>query len=169
MTSMRIPSPKPSPKTPGGRRPLRTYRWRVVVFAVALAMVGVGAGFTVASSGASSATAVAASAPAAPSAASNPAPPVNVSGFPHGQGGGGIFTDRCRFSREAADDPILMPGMAGMSIEHHFYGNPTPTASSTASALLGKPTTCSTSADASAYWTPVLYQDGQPLQPESAL
>jgi hypothetical protein len=88
---------------------------------------------------------------------------------PARQGGGGIFTDRCRFSHEAADDPILMPNMAGQSMQHDFYGNTTTSASSTASTLLGKPTTCSTSADASAYWTPVLYQNGQPLQPVSAL
>jgi hypothetical protein len=148
---------------------LRTYRWRVVVFAVALAMVGVGAGFTVASSGASSTTAVASSAAAATSSASKPAPPINVSGFPRGQGGGGIFTDRCRFSHEAADDPILMPGMTGQSMQHDFYGNTTTSATSTAATLLGKPATCSTSADASAYWTPVLYQNGQPLQPKAAL
>jgi hypothetical protein len=92
-----------------------------------------------------------------------------VSGFPPGQAGGGIFTDRCRFSHEAADDPILMPGMAGQSMQHDFFGNTTTSASSTASTLAGKPTTCSTSADASAYWTPVLYQNGQPLQPASAL
>jgi len=141
----------------------RTYRRRLTVVAVALVMVGVAVGFTVAAGswGGSTATAVA--------AATSTAPPVNVSGFPHGQGGGGIFTDRCRFSHEAADDPVLMPGMAGMSMQHDFYGNTTTTASSTASTLLGKPTTCSTSADASAYWTPVLYQNGQPLQPVSAL
>ena len=129
--------------------------------AAALVAVGVAVGVTVGSWGGATVAAVA--------AATSTAPPVNVSGFPHGQGGGGIFTDRCRFSHEAADDPILMPGMAGMSMQHDFYGNTTTTASSTASALLGKPTTCSTSADASAYWTPVLYQNGQPLQPVSAL
>jgi Domain of unknown function (DUF1996) len=98
-----------------------------------------------------------------------PPPAVDVSGFPPGRGGGGIFTDRCRFSHEAADDPILMPGMAGQSMQHDFYGNTTTSASSTAAMLAGKATTCSTSADASAYWTPVLYQNGQPLQPASAL
>jgi Domain of unknown function (DUF1996) len=124
-------------------------------------MVGVAVGVTVAAGSWGGSTLAAAT--------STPAPPVNVSGFPPGQGGGGIFTDRCRFSHEAADDPILMPNMAGQSMQHDFYGNTTTSASSTASALLGKPTTCSTSADASAYWTPVLYQNGQPLPPVSAL
>ena len=107
--------------------------------------------------------------PADAAAASAPAPAVNVSQFPPGRGGGGIFTDRCQFSHEAADDPILMPGKTGQSMQHDFFGNTTTSASSTASTLAGKPTTCSTAADASAYWTPVLYQNGQPLQPVSAL
>jgi hypothetical protein len=141
----------------------RTYRQRVTVVAAALVMVGLAVGLTVAAGSWGGSTVAAAA------AATSKAPPVNVSGFPQGQGGGGIFTDRCRFSHEAADDPILMPAMAGMSMQHDFYGNTTTNASSTASALLGKPTTCSTSADASAYWTPVLYQNGRPLQPLSAL
>jgi hypothetical protein len=153
----------PSPETPGGKRPWRTYRPWAAAAAAALAVAGVAVGFTVASSGGGSTAA------AATAATSSPPPPVNVSTFPPGRGGGGIFTDRCRFSHEAADDPILMPNMAGQSMQHDFYGNTTTSASSTAPALLGKPTTCSTSADASAYWTPVLYQNGQPLQPVSAL
>jgi len=151
----------PSPKANSGKRPWRTYRRWVATVAAALAMVGVAVGFTVAASSRGGSTAAATT--------STPAPAVNVSGFPHGQGGSGIFTDRCLFSHEAADDPILMPGMAGQSMQHDFYGNTTTTASSTSSTLLGKPTTCSTSADASAYWTPVLYQNGQALQPVSAL
>jgi Domain of unknown function (DUF1996) len=125
-----------------------------------LVVAGVAFGLTAAGSGSGSLAAAETSAPA---------PAVNVSGFPSGRGGGGIFTDRCQFSHEAADDPILMPGMTGQSMQHDFYGNTTTSASSTASTLTGKTTTCSTSADASAYWTPVLYQNGQPLQPASAL
>ena len=92
-----------------------------------------------------------------------------MSGFPPGQGGGGIFTDRCQFSHEPTDDPILMPGMTGQSMQHDFFGNTMTSAYSTASTLAGKPATRCTSADASAYWTPVLYQNGQPLQSASAL
>ncbi|MGH7919441.1 MAG: DUF1996 domain-containing protein [Candidatus Dormibacteraceae bacterium] len=62
-----------------------------------------------------------------------------------------------------------MPGKAGQSMQHDFYGNLRTGASSTARTLTGGQTTCSTSADASAYWTPVLYQNGQPLQPKAAL
>ena len=59
--------------------------------------------------------------------------------------------------------------MTGQSMHHDCFGNTPTAASATASTLTGKATTCSTSADASGYWTPVLYQHGQPLQPSSAL
>jgi hypothetical protein len=140
----------------------------MAVVAAALAATGVVIGLSVTGGGGSS-TAAAATSNSTPTSASTPAPAVNVSGFPPAPGGGGIFTDRCRFSHEAADDPILMPNMPGQAMHHDFYGNVTTSASSTAATLLGEPTTCSTSADASAYWTPVLYQNGKPLQPKSAL
>ncbi|MGH9057235.1 MAG: DUF1996 domain-containing protein [Acidimicrobiales bacterium] len=95
--------------------------------------------------------------------------PISTKGFPRGNRGAGIFTDRCAFSHEAADDPLLYPGKPGQSMQHDFYGNTTTSAGSTAKTLTGGATTCSTAADASAYWTPVLYQDGQPLQPKYAL
>jgi hypothetical protein len=68
-----------------------------------------------------------------------------------------------------ADDPILAPGKPGTSMHHNFYGNTRTSASSTAASLVGGPTTCSTTADSSAYWTPVLYQHGRPLTPGTAL
>jgi hypothetical protein len=76
-----------------------------------------------------------------------------------------IITDTCLYSHEANDDPILMPGRSGQSMAHDFFGNTTTSATSTAATLVGGPTTCSTSADASAYWTPVLYQDGVAITP----
>jgi Domain of unknown function (DUF1996) len=154
-----MPKETPFAKTPG-ERPRRTRR-RWVAVAIALVVAGIVVGFSVATSGGGGSTATAAT--------STPAPPVDVSGFPPSPGGGGIFTDRCRFSHEAADDPVLMPNMTGQSMQHDFYGNTTTSASSSASSLRGQATTCSTSADASAYWTPVLYQGGQSLQPVSAL
>ncbi len=48
---------------------------------------------------------------------------------------------------------------------HDFFGNTATSASSTASTLVGGATTCSTSKDASAYWTPVLYQNGAAVTP----
>jgi hypothetical protein len=62
-----------------------------------------------------------------------------------------------------------MPGLTGQSMAHDFYGNATTSATSTATTLIGRSTTCSTSADASAYWTPVLYQNGVPITPERNL
>jgi hypothetical protein len=105
----------------------------------------------------------------ATSPAARPAPPISTQGFPKGIRGAGIFTDRCFDSHEAANEPILYPNKAGQSMQHDFYGNTQTSASSTARTLLGGSTTCSTAADASAYWTPVLYQNGRPLQPEAAL
>jgi hypothetical protein len=97
------------------------------------------------------------------------ASPISTTGFPSGPGNSGIFTDRCGYSHQAADDPILAPKQPGKSMQHDFYGNASTSAATTASALLGGATTCSTTADASAYWTPVLYQNGKALTPSTAL
>lgn len=91
---------------------------------------------------------------------------VSTAGFPSGAG---IFTDSCAYSHEAADDPILAPNDPGAAMHHNFYGNTTTSASSTATSLVGGASTCSTSADSSAYWTPVVYQNGTALTPSSAL
>jgi hypothetical protein len=77
-----------------------------------------------------------------------------------------LISDTCLYSHEANNDPILMPGQAGQSMAHVFYANVTTSATSTATSLVGGSTTCSTSADASAYWTPVLYQNGVAITPE---
>jgi hypothetical protein len=105
----------------------------------------------------------------AASAAAAPLPPISTAGFPSGPGQPGIFTDRCAYSHEAADDPILASNDGGAAMHHNFFGNATTSASSTASSLVGKSSTCTTSADASAYWTPVMYQNGRALTPNTAL
>jgi hypothetical protein len=94
-------------------------------------------------------------------------PVVNTAGFP--TGGPGIFTDTCQRTMTAPNDPILMPGMTGMSMQHDFFGNTGTTSSSVTTQLVGGGTSCSTTADASAYWTPVLYQNGTALTPRSTL
>lgn len=81
------------------------------------------------------------------------------------QGTSVIITDTCTYSHEANDDPILDPGKTGQSMAHDFFGNMSTSASSTAATLRRGATTCSTSDDASAYWTPVLYQDGVAITP----
>lgn len=85
------------------------------------------------------------------------------SGASHPARSGGIFTERCGYADTASIDPILMPGMTGMSMSHDFFGNRSVTASSTPGSLAGGTTTCDTSADSSAYWAPTLYQDGHAL------
>jgi hypothetical protein len=102
-----------------------------------------------------------------PAGSSATGPAVNTTGFP--TGGPGIFTDTCRRTKTAPDDPILMPGMAGSSMQHDFFGNTGTTASSVTKDLVGGSTSCSTNADASAYWTPVLFQNGTALTPKGTL
>ena len=137
-------------------------RW-LVAGATALVVTGSVTGVVLATSG-SAATVGSGAAPAAATL-----PPIATAGFPSGADQPGIFTDRCAYSHEAADDPILAPGDAGAAMHHDFFGNTTTTASSTAASLVGRPTTCSTAADASAYWIPVMYQNGHALTPNSAL
>jgi len=100
-----------------------------------------------------------------PSAA--PDPVVNTAGFP--TGGPGIFTDTCAHTTTAANDPILMPGMTGKAMQHDFFGNTTTTAGTVTSQLVGGSTSCSTTADGSAYWTPVVFQNGKALSPKATL
>ncbi len=96
-------------------------------------------------------------------------PAVNTTGFPSGGVNPGIFTDTCMLTTTAPNDPILMPGMTGRSMQHDFFGNTHPSASITPAQLTGGATDCSTTADASSYWTPVLYQDGKAMEPRSTL
>ena len=85
------------------------------------------------------------------------------------KGGVGIFTERCGLAKTANIDPILMPGMTDMSMAHDFFGNTGVTADSTAATLTGGSTSCGTAADSSAYWAPVLYQNGVALPPKDTL
>ena len=80
--------------------------------------------------------------------------------------GRGFFRSHCAYSHTATDDPILMPGMPGMSMVHEFFGNVTTSAASTATSLLaaGK-TSCAAPGDTSAYWVPALYQHGTRVAP----
>jgi hypothetical protein len=116
-------------------------------------------------------TTVPPTAPVQPSAAGPTAPPPTTGASPSGTTPlvAELITDTCVYSHEANNDPILMPGQAGQSMAHDFFGNTTTSATSTASTLVGGPSTCSTSADASAYWTPVLYQNGVAITPERNL
>ena len=76
---------------------------------------------------------------------------------------GGEFTASCSYNHMLPDDPIVVPGGAGMSHSHDFAGNKTTDAFSSYESLLGSPTTCTRAADRSAYWVPTLYKDGVPF------
>ncbi|WP_460516727.1 DUF1996 domain-containing protein [Humibacter antri] len=151
----------PQQGSPSGRQ---RRNWRIPLI-VAVAVVG-----SLAIAGASSATTLAiSSASASHPLTTQGAASVNTAGFPTGGRNPGIFTDRCPMTKEAPDDPIMMPGMTGASMQHDFFGFTQPTASTVTSDLVGKSTSCTTTADSSAYWLPVLYQNGTALKPSSAL
>jgi Domain of unknown function (DUF1996) len=119
--------------------------------------------------GVAAASGSAASVGAGSSGGADSSAPVDTTGFPSGGRNPGIFTDTCTLTKTLPNDPIMMPGMTGMSMQHDFFGNPAVDAHSTSKSLVGGASSCSTSADASAYWTPVLYQDGKALEPRSTL
>src|SRR5690349_9233817 len=52
------------------------------------------------------------------------------------------FVVKCGFSHVASNDPIVHPGMTGMSHSHDFFGNRGTNADSTPASLLGGATTC---------------------------
>lgn len=155
-----------SPSTPDVHRGARTrLTAALVVGAVVIAGATATAFALTRASGGSTATMSGAT--ATPTRSARPGPVVDTTGFP--TGGIGIFTDTCRRTKTAPNDPILMPGMTGMSMQHDFFGNTGTTASSLTASLVGGSTSCTTTADSSAYWTPVLYQNGSALTPTSTL
>ncbi|WP_291411941.1 DUF1996 domain-containing protein [Actinophytocola sp.] len=79
---------------------------------------------------------------------------------------GSEFRAECRSSHRQGDDPIVLPGQAGASHVHEFYGNRTTNAHSTLDSLRLGATNCDPDVDLSAYWTPTLYQNGQPVPPD---
>ena len=157
MASLRFSrrSPRPSPGRAPGRGPLPSRLGGTR----ALALGAVAALVLAAGTAAVTAAAVTTATP----------PHVSTAGFPSGGSNPGIFTDTCSPASRAPNDPIMMPGMTGMSMQHDFFGNRAVTASSTAASLRGGQTTCTTTADASAYWTPVVYQNGRALTPSRTL
>jgi hypothetical protein len=75
------------------------------------------------------------------------------------------FVTRCLFSHEAMDDPIVYPGMPGMSHDHTFVGNVSTDAYSTVDSLRAAATTCHRLGDTAAYWMPTLFVGATPLMP----
>jgi hypothetical protein len=91
-----------------------------------------------------------------------------------GQNGGGqnggvqAIRIQCDVGQVDNVDPIVMPGMAGMSHYHQFFGNrSTDENTTTASLLANRPSTCRNRADFSAYWAPQLWQGSTAIAPTS--
>ncbi|MFN8521809.1 MAG: DUF1996 domain-containing protein [Chloroflexota bacterium] len=79
----------------------------------------------------------------------------------------GFFRTVCVLSHEAADDPIVKPGLPGASHLHSFFGNVSTNAASTYESLRAADTSCRAAEDASGYWVPALYKDGVEVKPLS--
>jgi len=83
--------------------------------------------------------------------------------------GRNYFAVLCGFSHRNDDDPIVFPGVAGVSHNHTFFGNTTTNANSTPDSLrAARSTTCSTRYDTAAYWAPTLRVGGQAVEPRGA-
>lgn len=82
---------------------------------------------------------------------------------PHG-GRRGTFRVGCDFSHRSSDDPIVMPGMAGMAHSHDFFGSTTTRASSTYTSMVAGDTTCDRPGDTAGYWTPTIYDHGRAVE-----
>ena len=78
---------------------------------------------------------------------------------------GGSFLVVCDFVKFKRIDPIMDPGMYPTEHLHMFFGNKGISKDSTYSSLIRGRTTCSTSADRTAYWAPVVYKNGRILKP----
>jgi Domain of unknown function (DUF1996) len=77
----------------------------------------------------------------------------------------GSFLSVCAYSHRAMDDPIVTPGMFGMSHSHDFAGNKTTDAASDLASLRAAATTCDRFQDTAAYWAPTLYDSGTATAP----
>jgi len=78
------------------------------------------------------------------------------------------FVENCAYSHRLPDDPIVHPGMPGMSHDHTFVGNVSTDAGSTFGSLVSSGTTCRRADDTAAYWMPTVYEGGTPVLPLGA-
>jgi Domain of unknown function (DUF1996) len=75
------------------------------------------------------------------------------------------FPADCQLSHRLSDDPIVLPGLAGASHSHDFFGNHATNAGSDYTQLAGATGNCDPAVDISSYWVPTLYRNNQPVQP----
>ena len=75
------------------------------------------------------------------------------------------WTEYCPWDHAMKDDPIFLPGQKGKSPAMDFFGAMNADANSTFDSLRQSQTTCLANPyDTSAYYTPVMYKDGQQVQ-----
>jgi len=75
------------------------------------------------------------------------------------------FPADCQLSHRLPDDPIVLPGLAGASHSHDFFGNHATNANSDYTQLAGSTGNCDPAVDISSYWVPTLYRNNQAVQP----
>ncbi|HEX6343694.1 DUF1996 domain-containing protein [Umezawaea sp.] len=78
------------------------------------------------------------------------------------------FVAECGFSHRLPDDPIVFPKLAGASHLHTFFGNTSTDAHSDTDSLMAADTKCDPVEDKTAYWTPTVLVDGQPVDPPTS-
>jgi hypothetical protein len=82
------------------------------------------------------------------------------------QGNVAQFVVECELSHLAYDDPIVHPGMAGMSHLHQFFGNADVTSDPDYDRVSGADTSCERSSDTASYWAPALLDPmGEVIEP----
>ncbi|MDZ7676042.1 MAG: DUF1996 domain-containing protein [Acidimicrobiales bacterium] len=85
----------------------------------------------------------------------------------------GRFVVSCAPSHTGFDDPLLLPGRAGASHLHEFFGNVAIDEGDrdrrvAAASVAGADTTCETAADRASYWVPALLdEDGARIAPDA--
>ena len=81
--------------------------------------------------------------------------------------GGPYFVVSCSSTHRNNDDPIVFPRQPGKSHNHTYTGNRSTNAFSTPATLREEPSSarCSPRTDASAYWFPTLFENGEPVRP----
>ena len=72
------------------------------------------------------------------------------------QGNVAQFVVECELSHLAYDDPIVHPGMTGMSHLHQFFGNADITSDPDYDRVSGADTSCERPSDTASYWAPAL-------------
>lgn len=80
---------------------------------------------------------------------------------------GPSFKTRCGYVRSAHDDPLVHPGMEGMSHLHDFFGSTFTGSTVTQAMLAASGTSCKNQGDHAAYWAPALFRNGVQVVPDN--